>query len=89
MWHVLLGLIKFVVVDGIHLSFLNMTYHIWTNSTNKTRELSRLLNNVSMYFLILNILVYMLIHFFLARSHLRVYIGLLYMSLWLGISNSC
>jgi len=47
MWHVLLGLIKFVVVEGIHLSFLNMTYYIGMNSTKrKPYELPRLINNV-------------------------------------------
>ena len=35
MWHMLLGLIKFVVMEGINLSFLNMTYHIGMNSTKK------------------------------------------------------
>jgi hypothetical protein len=69
MWHMLLGLIKFVVVEGIHLSLLNMTYHIWMNSTNPPPppcELSRLLNNVLIYVLILNVLVYM-------SSYLHVY----------------
>ena len=80
MWHVLLGLIKFVVLEGKHLSFLNITYHIEINSTKKKCELSRLLNNALIYVLILIVLVYMLIHFFLGHTHL--YSGLLYISLW-------
>jgi len=49
MWHVSFGLIKFVVVEGVHVSFLNMAYHIGMNSTKrKPYELSRLLNNVLM-----------------------------------------